>query len=360
MRQRHNFKRAIAIGAGLLLAGSLEFQPGSGPAQLTLFKDSEAYARSSGGRAGGGSFRPSSPRSSGSSSSTRSNSSSSSSTRSNSSSSSPSRSYTRPQVVPVPVGPSIYNDPYRPNSNSSSPTSSSSNQNSESDDVVLVLVILAVSTIVILAIVGLFFWAVLYFINKVENSTGDNTKVTVSRVQVALLAQARVIQRELTHLCETIDTGTQEGLYQLLQESALLLLRSSENWSHALASSETVKTLDAATTLFNQLSIEERAKFSVEALSNVGGRMNRREFKPPSDEDPAAYIVATLLLGTSDDKPLFDQVKTAEELRTVLEKIASLPAEQLQVFELLWSPQTENDSLTYDELLTEYTDMAQI
>lgn len=359
MRQRNYFKRVLAIVTGILLASSLEFQAGSGPAQLTLLADSEAYARSSGGRAGGGSFRPSSPRSSGSSSSTRSNSSPSSSTRSNSSSSSPSRSYTRPQVIPVPVGPSIYNDPYRPNSNSSSPTSSSSNQNSDSGDVVLVLVILAVSTIVILAIVGLFFWAVLHFINK-AGSTGDDTKVTVSRVQVALLAQAQAIQKELTHLCETIDTETQEGLYQLLQESALLLLRSTENWSHVLASSETVKTLDAATSLFNQLSIEERAKFSVEALSNVGGRVSRREFKPPSDEDPAAYIVATLLLGTSDDKPLFDQVRTAEELQTVLEKIASLPAEQLQVFELLWSPQTENDSLTYDELLTEYTDMAQI
>lgn len=40
--------------------------------------------------------------------------------------------------------------------------------------------------------------------------------------------------------------------------------------------------------------------------------------------------------------------------------MASIRSDYLMVFELLWSPQTETDSLTYDELLTEYTEMVQI
>jgi uncharacterized membrane protein len=193
----------------------------------------------------------------------------------------------------------------------------------------------------------------------VSNELSNDT-VTVSKVQVALLAQARYIQTELTKLSLEVDTSTHEGLVQLLQESALALLRSPENWSHVLGSSETVKTLTEAEALFNQLSIAERSKFSVETLTNVGGRINRKAFKPDPDEDPASYIVVTLLVGTAHDQPLFSEIRTADGLKAVLEKLASLPSDYLMVFELLWSPQEETDSLTYDELLTEYSAMIQI
>jgi uncharacterized membrane protein len=70
--------------------------------------------------------------------------------------------------------------------------------------------------------------------------------------------------------------------------------------------------------------------------------------------------VVTLLVGTAHDKPLFNQIRTTEELTEILEKLASLSSDHLMVFELLWSPQDARDSLTYDELLTEYTEMVQI
>jgi uncharacterized membrane protein len=50
----------------------------------------------------------------------------------------------------------------------------------------------------------------------------------------------------------------------------------------------------------------------------------------------------------------------SETLKEALEKVASVRPDYLMTFELLWSPQVEADSLTYDELLTEYTDMLQI
>ena len=70
--------------------------------------------------------------------------------------------------------------------------------------------------------------------------------------------------------------------------------------------------------------------------------------------------MVTLLLGTADDRALFAKVHSIEELQEILEKLASIRDDYLMKFELLWSPQVENDSLTYDELLTEYTDMIQI
>jgi uncharacterized membrane protein len=262
-------------------------------------------------------------------------------------------------IVPVPGGPSIYNDPYRNNG-----YSNNSNSQAATDDSgvgwIVALILLGVSAIVVFGLV--------FFVIKAIRSSGgagstelDNDTITVSKVQVALLAEAREIQSELTALSLDVDTDTSEGLLQLVQEAALALLRMPENWSHVLADSQVVKSREDAEALFNKLSIAERSKFSVETLTNVGGRVRQNDrFKPDPDEDPASYIVVTLLVGTAYDKPLFDHIRTQEELSQALERLASLPSDYLMTFELLWSPQESSDSLTYDELLTEYTDMVQL
>lgn len=283
-------------------------------------------------------------------------------------------------IVPVPAGPPVYipsgppaySDPNwdrrdRTNTGITTQPNATNVPQSQTDDdgswVFGLLILLGIGAI------GLFvtFFILRTFLNmagggdRAGSRELDNDRVTVSKVQVALLAQAREIQLQLTNLSLQIDTGTPAGLLQLLQESALALLRTPENWSHVTGSSQTVSDLTEAETLFNRLSIAERSKLSVETLTNVGGRVNRHQgFKPDPDEDPAAYIVVTLLVGTAHDKPLFDTIRTTVELTTVLESLAAMPAEYLKVFELLWSPQQSTDSLTYDELLTEYSDMAQL
>ena len=190
------------------------------------------------------------------------------------------------------------------------------------------------------------------------NRERDNDIVTVSKLQVALFAHTQGIQSELSQLSLTIDTNTEEGLLELLQESALILLRNSENWSHVLASSESIH-IDKAEQAFNKLSLEERSKFNAETLTNVNGSVKQREAVIP-DNEIADYIVVTLLAGTADDKPLFGKINSTEELTEALQKLASLRSDYLMTFELLWSPQSEDDSLTYDELLTEYTNMVQV
>lgn len=186
----------------------------------------------------------------------------------------------------------------------------------------------------------------------------DNDTVTISKLQVALLANAVELQSQLTQLSLEVNTSTDEGLVELLRESALLLLRNSAYWSHALASSESWD-INHAEGAFNRFSVEELSKFSTETLTNVDGNLKQKKVDITEDEI-AAYIVVTLLTGTADDQPLFGQIHSTEELQSALEKLASLRSDYLMRFELLWSPQTEDDSLTYDELLTEYTNMVQI
>ncbi|NJR51858.1 MAG: DUF1517 domain-containing protein [Leptolyngbyaceae cyanobacterium CSU_1_3] len=219
---------------------------------------------------------------------------------------------------------------------------------------------LLLTLLVLLGAGGWAVWMVLSARKGIGSTELDNATVTVSKVQVALLAQGKAIQAQLSEIVKNADTDTAEGLQQELQEATLALLRMPENWSHVQANSQRVKSREAAEAMFNQVSIAERSKFSAETLTNVGGRVNRKSFTPDPDQDPASYIVVTLLVGTAHDRPLFGDVRTVEALKEALEKLSSINTDYLMVFELLWSPQDEADSLTYDELLTEYTDMVQI
>lgn len=188
----------------------------------------------------------------------------------------------------------------------------------------------------------------------------SNDVVTVTKLQVALLAEARLVQSELTELSLDADLESPEGLVQFLQECAIALLRQPDYWTHARAESTTYKSREEAQKAFGELSVEERGKFTAETFSNVEGRLRQRDVEGDEDADPGEYIVVTLLVGTEDDKPLFDSVYSAEELREALKTLASLTPDYLLVFELLWTPQAETDSLTADDLLLEYSDMVQL
>ncbi|MEB3336601.1 MAG: DUF1517 domain-containing protein [Leptolyngbyaceae bacterium] len=344
---KSKFKLFCATVTSLILINTIDLPSPINPDLTWLHSSQEAYARSSGGRSRGGSFKrstttkPSTPRKTTTTTTTTPN--------------RPS-TYTQPRnntvVVPVPVA------PYSNNYNRS--TTSSADSGSGFAALVFLLIVLA--------ILGFGAWGIYALIKKAMGGGQpsaadelDNNIVTVSKLQVALLAEAREIQAQLSELIENTDPDEPEGLRQQLQESTLALLRSPENWTHVAASSQTVKTPEEAEALFEKLSLEERSKLSAETLTKVGGKTRRRKpVQPDADEDPAAYIVVTLIVGTANDKPLFTEVRSTAALQAALEAIAAVPPEYLMVFELIWSPQDETDSLTYEELLTEYSNMLQL
>lgn len=187
-----------------------------------------------------------------------------------------------------------------------------------------------------------------------------NDVVTVTQVQVALLAQARSIQDALTQLSTDADLSNSTGLSNFLRETVLALLRSPENWSHAKVTSQTVRSRAQASQLFEQLSIQERSKLTAETLVNVEGKIRRQALKVQDNADPASYIVVTLLVGTADDRPIGQPVHSAEELTGVLKRLGGVAPSYLLIYELIWSPQDASDSLSRDQLLAHYPDLVQI
>ncbi len=184
-----------------------------------------------------------------------------------------------------------------------------------------------------------------------------NDIVTVTRLQVALLAGARDLQRDLDTIAVNADLNTSAGLTAQLRETVLALLRHPDYWTHVGAESQTVAGREKASEYFERLSIQERSKFRVETLVNIGGEVQRRAMPGGPSGEVASHIVVTLLLGTADDRPLFSTVNSAADLKAVLQRLGSISPAYLLVYELLWTPQDPSDSLSADELIANYPDL---
>jgi uncharacterized membrane protein len=197
---------------------------------------------------------------------------------------------------------------------------------------------------------------------------GSNPNVSVTRLQVGLLASARNLQNELNQIAETADTNTPEGRAEVLQEASLALLRHPEYWMYAGAGTQQAR-LNAAEAQFNRLSLAERSKFTEETLSNVNNQLRAAtqdilpaaggELDNPTrliTEGPGEYIIVTLLAATLGKFQL-PEVNNADDLRQALRAIGSIPGEQLLAIEVLWTPQATGDTLTSDDILAEYPDL---
>jgi uncharacterized membrane protein len=200
---------------------------------------------------------------------------------------------------------------------------------------------------------------------------GDNdvpgystSKISVGRVQVGLLAQARGLQKELNELAFAADTGSAEGRAQVLQEATLALLRHPEYWVYGATQSQQT-ALEAAEAKFNQLALAERSKFTAETLSNVNNQLREGSSQAslPADggqlaatEAPGEYIIVTVVVGV-EGKLELPTINSSDELRQALRQIGSISSDRLLAVEVLWTPQAEGDTLTSDDLLAEYPDL---
>lgn len=201
-----------------------------------------------------------------------------------------------------------------------------------------------------------------------EEAYTPNPTVSVTRLQVGMLASARGLQQELDRIAETADTNSTAGRAEVLQESSLALLRHPEYWVYAGGGTQQAR-LTSAESEFNRLSLAERSKFTEETLSNVNNQLKgniENQAALPGDEidnpttliteGPGEYIIVTLLAATLGKYDI-PAINSADDLRQALRQIGSIPSEKLLAIEVLWTPQIEGDTLTSDDLLAEYADL---
>jgi len=182
----------------------------------------------------------------------------------------------------------------------------------------------------------------------------DDESMSVCRIQVGLLGMARDLQKDLDQMADKADTSTDAGLHYLLTECVLALLRNPEYWVYASSASASERSPEAAEQRFAALSMEERGKFQNETLSNVdsikrAGGVAAETAAGVTNE----YIVVTLLVAC-DGLLRLPKVESNADLKAALSLMGGLRQSQVAAVEVLWTPQQEGDTLTANEVMTDY------
>lgn len=196
------------------------------------------------------------------------------------------------------------------------------------------------------------------------SSSYGNPQVSVAKVQVGLLANARDLQKELNEIALNADTSSDAGRAMVLQEASLALLRHPQYWVYGATESQQA-ALPSAEAKFNQLALSERGKFTSETLSNVNNQL--RQASPTalledkgelaeSLNDSREYIVATII-AAAEGKLDLPKINDTENLRQALQQIGGIGSDRLLAVEVLWTPQAEGDTLTSEDILAEYPNL---
>jgi uncharacterized membrane protein len=200
---------------------------------------------------------------------------------------------------------------------------------------------------------------------------GAAPSVSVAKLQVGLLSEARQLQSDLNAIALKADTHSSAGLADVLQESTLALMRHPEYWMYAGGETKQA-SLEAAENQFNRLALAERSKFTAETLSNVGnvlkqadqakaalsgsgGALAEPASEPPFDQT-GEYIVVTLLVA-AQGKLQLPTINSSQDLKQALGQIGAVASDRLLAMEVLWTPQAEGDTLSSEDVLVGYPDL---
>ncbi len=182
--------------------------------------------------------------------------------------------------------------------------------------------------------------------------------VTLTQLQIGLLASAKELQGDLRKLAASSDTSNTSGLQKVLQETTLSLLRQPDFWVYSNIETGTVPFHSAEST-FNRLSITERGKLSAEVTSNVAGQRNTAfssSLAPGEADESNEFIVVTILLA-SKGSPKINISNNAEELKENLRVLGATSSTDLMALEVIWQPDGTRDSLSSEELVTAYPNL---
>ena len=185
-----------------------------------------------------------------------------------------------------------------------------------------------------------------------------SSKVSVVKLQVGLLSEAKTLQEDLNRIAQKANTASSAGLAQALQETTLSLLRHPEYWAYAGGESKQSAML-AAESEFNRMILSERSKFLGESVSNVSGQLKQSNatltVNPAGElvEQSGEYIVVTLLVG-AEGKVELPAINSATDLRRALSTLGAVSSDRLLTLEVLWQPGSTDGVLTSDDMVEYY------
>jgi len=188
------------------------------------------------------------------------------------------------------------------------------------------------------------------------------SKIDVALVQIALDARARAfVQTTLRNLGRTGDTLTALGRITLLK-AAISALRSSRlAWIYAGSKSFDPMLPARAQAEFKRLADDARAGFQHELERAVDGKKTSTsapEMRPAEHEGEGAVLVTILVAARTSVRDV--RAMRADELDATLVQLAAIAPSQLVALEVVWTPATENDRMSTDELEKHYPTLTKL
>ncbi|KAL6583009.1 hypothetical protein OROMI_005087 [Orobanche minor] len=194
---------------------------------------------------------------------------------------------------------------------------------------------------------------------KVE--VADVRRGSVLLVQVGILDKKRELQRKLYRIAETADTYTTSGLNNVKKEVVKALLEHQDSCHFAYLFAKYDDMEKYSRPCYRGFLETELAKFDKEeeTFVNVDGVRCKKESAGNASIINNEYSVVTLLV-LADGEYWIPSVKghtshvDKADVRTALQKIRSIGRSSLEAVEVLWTPQTENDSISEQELRRDF------
>ena len=156
-------------------------------------------------------------------------------------------------------------------------------------------------------------------------------------------------------LADEADASTAEGIEQLAQDTALLMLRRESTWLGCAGSVMHYRDDEDALTAFDRLCVTEAAKFDRE-------NPNRDEFSGLPKDTLAVVSAIACIMGDREDAvggPDKMLSGDARATKAALQEIAAAGSAEGEIFgfELLWTPDDDSETLEMDEIMTEWPEI---
>ncbi|WJX85526.1 hypothetical protein P8452_67964 [Trifolium repens] len=172
---------------------------------------------------------------------------------------------------------------------------------------------------------------------------------TVLVYQVGLSGMGHSLQKDLNRIAEVADTSSPKGWSYVLSETTLALLRHPDYCISGYSSVSINLGIENAEERFNKLSTEERGKFDEETLVNLNNIKRQSTRSQGSNGLINEYLVITILVAAKGVLKI-PSIKGRGKLKEALQILGSIHPSELLAVEVLWTPQSENDTLSEQEL----------
>jgi uncharacterized membrane protein len=179
----------------------------------------------------------------------------------------------------------------------------------------------------------------------------------VYKVQLGLGRSGRGMQKRLEEFATSGDTSSEEGLAELLHQTALELMREKDAIRYGLVEPGGPYSLTNGEAKLTGAATAERSRFQIERVRSSGGQVRRSDAAATVGSEALEFLVITILLATRVSIDGLKKIEDRHACEAALTEMGSIPANALLGLEVIWTPADPEDSMTETDLMTTYPEL---